>query len=99
MPPELARAVRRCLRAGTIEWQQLEIESVSRIPEGFRIASDGGPVEVEHLVCGFPAPTRSLEWAPGLYVTGALAELELGPTAPNIAGARSAGERLARAAA
>jgi hypothetical protein len=27
-------------------------------------------------------------------VTGALAELELGPSARNIAGARSAGERL-----
>jgi hypothetical protein len=31
----------------------------------------------------------------GLYVTGALAELELGPVARNIAGARHAGERLA----
>jgi hypothetical protein len=38
------------------------------------------------------APT--LEWAPGLYVTGQLAELELGPTARNIGGARLAAERL-----
>jgi hypothetical protein len=34
----------------------------------------------------------------GLFVTGPLAELELGPTARNIAGARRAGERIARAA-
>lgn len=44
--------------------------------------------------CGFPAPGASLEWAPGLYVSGALAELELGPTAPNISGARMAAERI-----
>jgi len=48
--------------------------------------------------CGFPLASETLEWMPGLYVTGALAELQLGPTARNIAGARAAGERLARAA-
>lgn len=45
--------------------------------------------------CGYPLIAPSLAWAPGLYVTGALAELELGPVARNIAGARHAGERLA----
>ncbi len=45
--------------------------------------------------CGYPVIDPSLAWAPGLYVTGALAELELGPVARNIAGARHAGERLA----
>ncbi len=49
--------------------------------------------------CGYPRIDRALRWAPGLYVTGALAELELGPVARNIAGARHAGERLAAAAA
>jgi glycine/D-amino acid oxidase-like deaminating enzyme len=47
--------------------------------------------------CGYPVVTPGLQWAPGLYVTGALAELELGPVARNIAGARHAGERLAAA--
>lgn len=46
--------------------------------------------------CGFPLAREDLAWAPGLYVTGGLAELQLGPTARNIAGARAAGERLAR---
>ncbi|GAB4426549.1 MAG: FAD/NAD(P)-binding protein [Chloroflexi bacterium OHK40] len=45
--------------------------------------------------CGYPLIDRRLCWAPGLYVTGGLAELELGPPARNIAGARHAGERLA----
>jgi hypothetical protein len=45
--------------------------------------------------CGYPLVRPSLVWAPGLYVTGVLAELELGPVARNIVGARYAGERLA----
>lgn len=48
--------------------------------------------------CGYPIVSPQLEWAPGLFVTGPLAELELGPTARNIAGARAAGERLRRVA-
>jgi hypothetical protein len=44
--------------------------------------------------CGYPIVAPSLEWAPGLFVTGALAELELGPPARNIAGARHAAQRV-----
>ncbi len=44
--------------------------------------------------CGFPIPDPSLQWRPGLYVSGPLAELELGPVARNIAGAHRAGARL-----
>ncbi|MCU0496883.1 MAG: FAD/NAD(P)-binding protein [Anaerolineae bacterium] len=44
--------------------------------------------------CGFPIVARDLCWQTGLYVTGALAELEIGPAARNIIGARMAGERL-----
>jgi cation diffusion facilitator CzcD-associated flavoprotein CzcO len=43
---------------------------------------------------GFPTPDRDLQWADGIFVTGALAELELGPPARNILGARMASERL-----
>jgi hypothetical protein len=35
-----------------------------------------------------------LQWGPGLYVTGALAELEMGPISRNISGARQAAERI-----
>lgn len=44
--------------------------------------------------CGYPIVDRTLCWAPGLYVSGALAELEIGPIAANIAGARQAARRL-----
>lgn len=43
---------------------------------------------------GYPIPDRSLQWAPGLFVTGALAEQELGPSAPNIVGAHNAAKRI-----
>jgi hypothetical protein len=45
--------------------------------------------------CGYPVVSKALRWARGLYVMGPLAELELGPTARNIAGARKAADRLA----
>ena len=39
---------------------------------------------------GYPLPSPSLEWGGGIYLTGPLAELELGPPAPNIIGAHNA---------
>jgi len=48
--------------------------------------------------CGYPIVDSTLRWHPGIYVSGPLAELELGPTSRNIAGARRAGERLVKAA-
>jgi len=48
--------------------------------------------------CGYPIVSRGLEWAPGLFVSGPLAELALGPVARNIAGASAAGDRLLSAA-
>lgn len=44
--------------------------------------------------CGYPIVNRGLCWTEGLYVTGPLAELEIGPPARNIIGARMAGERF-----
>jgi len=44
--------------------------------------------------CGFPVPEPSLHWGAGIHLSGALAELEVGPAARNIVGARMAGDRL-----
>lgn len=46
--------------------------------------------------CGFPIVDARLQWHPGVFVSGPLAELELGPPARNILGARMAGERILR---
>lgn len=44
--------------------------------------------------CGYPITSETLQWGPNLYVMGALAELEIGPIARNISGARQAAERI-----
>jgi len=47
--------------------------------------------------CGYPIVDAALRWHPRVYVSGPLAELELGPASRNIAGARRAGDRLVEA--
>ncbi|ULG74494.1 NAD(P)-binding domain-containing protein [Macrococcus brunensis] len=47
--------------------------------------------------CGFPVVSHNLEWFDQLYVSGPLAELELGPVSRNIIGGRKAAERIAEA--
>lgn len=69
---------------------------------GFEATRPGGPwldrtIEEHGLPlapCGYPIVDPSLCWSRGLYTTGALAELELGPPARNIIGARHAAERI-----
>ena len=74
---------------------------------GFGAARPGGRL-VDELVaaaslpcapCGYPVVDHGLRWHPRVHVTGPLAELELGPVARNIAGARRAGDRILAATA
>ncbi|NMH69069.1 lysine N(6)-hydroxylase/L-ornithine N(5)-oxygenase family protein [Bacillus sp. RO3] len=44
--------------------------------------------------CGFPVVNKDLSWCNHLFVTGPLAELEIGPVSRNISGARKAAERI-----
>lgn len=44
--------------------------------------------------CGFPVPDKYLQITEGLFVSGSLAELEIGPAARNIHGARMAAEKI-----
>ncbi len=48
--------------------------------------------------CGYPVVDSHLRWHPRVFVTGPLAELELGPVSRNIVGARRAAERIVRVA-
>lgn len=88
---ELTLAADRCLELDAVllatgfERRRPGGELVDRL-----IAEDGLPV----APCGFPRLDARLEWRAGLHATGGLAELELGPTARNIHGARVAGDRL-----
>lgn len=47
--------------------------------------------------CGFPVVDEYLRWVDGLYVTGSLAELALGPASRNIVGAKLASSRIVSA--
>ena len=53
--------------------------------------SQGLPLEPS----GHPLLDRWLQWAPGLYVCGALAELQIGPTARGLFGGRQASRLIA----
>lgn len=44
--------------------------------------------------CGYPIVDRSLRWGAGLIVLGPLSELEMGPAAANLGGARLAVKRI-----
>ncbi|MGV3244777.1 NAD(P)-binding domain-containing protein [Staphylococcus sp. 11261D007BR] len=48
------------------------------------------------LIQGFPVINESLEWLPNIYVSGMLADLELGPFARNIMGGRQAAKKIAQ---
>jgi len=58
---------------------------VHPVAEGLGLPLSGG---------GIPRVDRGLWWGDRIFVTGTLADLELGPVAGNIAGARMAGLRL-----
>lgn len=86
----------RCLDGSTLEADRVVLAT------GFEQLRPGGAwldraIEEMGLPlapCGYPLVQPTLCWQGGLYVTGALAELELGPAARNIIGARHAAERF-----
>lgn len=47
--------------------------------------------------CGFPVIGPTLQWHERIFVTGPLSELQIGPSARNIAGARHSGRRITAA--
>ena len=81
----------------------VEVERVL-LATGFAMPRPGGEL-VDRLIssaslscaqCGYPIVDDKLSWHPCVFVSGPLAELELGPTARNIHGARRAGDRIVK---
>jgi cation diffusion facilitator CzcD-associated flavoprotein CzcO len=80
----------------TLEAQQIVLAT------GFDSARPGGvwldtAISDYGLPCApdnYPMVDKSLCWSPGLYVCGALAELEIGPVARNLVGVKLAAERI-----
>lgn len=65
-------------------------------PGGALIDSLVNRYELKCATCGYPVSNIDLQWAEGLFVTGALAELEIGPASRNLVGARMAEDRIRR---
>ena len=93
-------SLQMCLTNGT----ELTVHRVL-LATGFAGHRPGGTL-IDQLVasaslpcasCGYPIVDKSLRWHPRVFVSGPLAELELGPTSRNISGARRAAERLVSA--
>ncbi len=98
-------AAREAEVALSLDQEQLAVDAVL-LATGFVADRPGGPL-VDQLVdryalpcaaCGFPVVDAHLRWHPQVFVTGPLAELELGPSSRNIAGARRAAERIVQVA-
>jgi hypothetical protein len=53
--------------------------------------------DLKTAACGFPVIGPSLQWHERIFVTGPLSELQIGPSARNIAGARHSGRRITAA--
>ncbi|MGH0034487.1 MAG: FAD-dependent oxidoreductase [Myxococcota bacterium] len=66
----------------------------SRRPGGAWLDAAVDALQLPCAACGYPIVDRGLRWHPRLLVTGALAELELGPVSRNLSGAQRAGDRI-----
>lgn len=87
----------------TLHWGDEQFEpSAILLGTGFERQSPGGQM-VQNLTrdldlpvspCGFPLTDATLQWAPGLYVMGMLAELNVGPCSANLLGARLAAQAI-----
>lgn len=84
----------------TVGGRVIDVDRVL-LATGFESARPGGAL-VDGLVdgglpcatCGYPIVDTHLRWHPRLFVSGPLAELEVGPAARNIVGARLAARRI-----
>lgn len=83
--------------------QPLEVDAVA-LATGFEglpgssLLRSLDPKQFPRAACNTPLVGTDLQWGHGLYLCGALAELQLGPVARNIAGGLRAAERLVAAA-
>ena len=88
--------VRLNTSAGTLESDQVILATgfLPRRPGGDLIDRLVADFDLECNPCGYPILGPDLRWAQNIYATGPLAELQLGPCARNIVGARNAGRLL-----
>lgn len=106
MPPNVADAITALTQSGRVRWvlgDGLPPPADHIILcTGFTRSRPGGDwlqaaIHAHGLPLapdGYPLVDAGLRWVAGVYVTGPLAELEIGPVARNFIGARLASERI-----
>ena len=89
-------AVRLETTAGVLEAEQVILATgfLPRRPGGAMIDRLVTDFDLKCNPCGYPILGPDLRWAENIFATGPLAELQLGPCARNIVGARNAGRIL-----
>ncbi len=88
--------VRLDTSAGVLEADQIILATgfLPRRPGGAMLDRLIADFDLKCNPCGYPILGSDLRWAENIYATGPLAELQLGPCARNIVGARNAGRIL-----
>ncbi|TKB06372.1 SidA/IucD/PvdA family monooxygenase [Desulforhopalus sp. IMCC35007] len=86
-------------RQGRYECQRIVLATgfVEKRPDGGFVNQAVKEFKLKTAACGFPVITPSLQWHDRIFVTGPLSELQIGPVARNIVGARHSSSRITAA--
>ena len=85
------------LKSITVNMILLATGFESKRPGGSFVDQMTGELDLPCARCGYPIVNQALQWYQGIFVSGSLAELKIGPVARNIAGARLAAKRITAA--
>ena len=86
-------------RQGRYECQRIVLATgfIEKRPDGGFMTQAVNEFNLKTAACGFPVITPSLQWHDRIFVTGPLSELQIGPVARNIVGARHSSSRITAA--
>lgn len=86
-------------RQGRYDCQRIVLATgfMEKRPGGAFISQAVNEFNLKTAACGFPVITPSLQWHNRIFVTGPLSELQIGPVARNIVGARHSSGRITAA--
>ncbi len=86
-------------RQGRYDCQRIVLATgfMEKRPDGGFVNQAVNEFNLKTAACGFPVITPSLQWHDRIFVTGPLSELQIGPVARNIVGARHSSARITAA--
>ncbi|BHH84459.1 NAD(P)-binding domain-containing protein [Desulforhopalus sp. 52FAK] len=86
-------------RRGRYQCQRVILATgfMEKCPNGGFVNQAINEFNLKTAACGFPVITPSLQWHDRIFVTGPLSELQIGPVARNIVGARHSSSKITAA--